>query len=406
MDENDGEVEPVALERLNNLVFNESPEVLPATSTGTSATVSGIEEQETEVTENALIDAYLSDPSPPTEIQAASPLLLQPDAFVDWFAAINVFKLLTKFNHHDPVEIVKFVPSGNSRATPKPFLYYCGLGQCGYKTWHPRDVENYQVCCDGALKEKNLVCPHDDCGRSFSTEASLKTHQNHYHAFEPRICPRCPEQTNVIFQDYSTWNKHQKDVHYLFNPPIHCPLKDQSCTQTEKLYTSRSVLYHHLRMVHKHPSPPDLVPAFKKMRTGVKKPVQRFECPLDDCTSGSHASPKLLRNHLQRKHAFSDAEAWNLVPATKGEKVSQAVRAAKGPEPAKIPWKCPVASCTSKGRFKDKNSRREHLQNVHKWKHEKAIEHVPLTAREIELKAKARAGTESSEEEEGQKAIF
>lgn len=88
-----------------------------------------------EETDDALMEAYLEEMAPSAGSNPF-PLAFEPDAFVNFFATVNVFKLTPSFKQNDPVKAAKVVASGNSRAAPTPFLLHYGAGQCEYKTWN------------------------------------------------------------------------------------------------------------------------------------------------------------------------------------------------------------------------------------------------------------------------------
>lgn len=107
-----------------------------------------------------------------------------------------------------------------------------------------------------------------------------------------------------------------------------------------------------------------------------------------------------VRNHLKRKHQFSEEDALEMVPLSKAEKTSKKNRETKGPKPKKQ-WKCPVEDCDSKVLLHSNHHRRRHLIGVHEWSEERTMEHVPYSKREItSQKNKGKAPDEEEEEDE------
>ena len=390
LDDNNDEVDPTAFHALETLLFDNVQDPEGATSEETQPRIEAdnTELWDTEATNNALVEAYLEEALPPPECEI-SPLLLEPDAFVDWFAAINTFKLSSSFRQNDAVEAAKRVASGNSRAMPSPFLLYCGNGKCDYKSWNYSVLQMHQVVCKGTgSAEKHFSCSQDGCNKTYSTQGALRSHELTIHEFQPRPCIRCPDQPDVVYHSINEWKRHQTAEHSGFDEPMYCPLREDNCNHSEKLYDRSSALLNHLRGVHgKSGAQSHALLPNKEL---VRPKAQSFDCPVQGCTLEHKSnSNRDVRNHLQRKHDLSTEEALELVPISKAEAAKAKSKAKSGAttKPAKETWKCPVAECTSKAAFPANRERRKHLRGTHQWTQDRTMEYVPLSKAE-----KARSG--------------
>lgn len=102
-----------------------------------------------------------------------------------------------------------------------------------------------------------------------------------------------------------------------------------------------------------------------------------------------------------KSHKLTQEQALELVPDSKKAKTRQDNRAKAVPKPR---WKCPVDDCESKGTFDNGNSnRRRHLERVHKWTTERAVEYIPLSAleRRNAIDQAARTVAAAQEKEKG-----
>jgi hypothetical protein len=372
-DEN--EVEPAALEALESLVFGfdsgpENGDSAPGTTAAEATLDSHI--WDTDAIEDTLVQAHL-DETPAHSGMESRPLLFEPDTFVDWFAAINVFRFA-----RNSVTIESRQPVGNSRDVPTPFLFHCGVGACEYQSDRVKSIETHQVYCDGCPPvEKCFSCPEDGCLRTFSTADSLRTHTRSTHEWEPVSCSQCPQDPNTLYHDVNELRRHQDWIHHVFEEPRRCPLP----CDNEALYTRYSALRQHLASVHHQTA--EQIGVLVPPKTPARSPKSSYDCPIAHCTLKNNATSNIaLRNHLIRKHDYTEEQALELVPDSKTAKTKQKRRKEAEPKPPRPRWKCPVNDCKSKRTFRANRDRRTHLQS-HKWTADEAMEYVPLSKAEI-----------------------
>lgn len=377
LDNNDAEVDECQFRLLESLVFDGCEEDGQSTEQTSTADA---ELWDSDTISDTLIEAHLSQSQSAGNL---SPLGLEPDDFINWFAAINVFKLSASFKQNDPDEAAKYVPTGNSRDPPTPFSFYCGIGQCEYKTWKYAALEVHQISCNGGKSvEKHFSCNQHDIPHQFLTEESLRTHVQKYHNWKPRPCNRCPDAPDVLYYDINEWKRHQMKAHDDFEESIYCPLRhQQDCNNTETLYENFSTIRQHLINVHKQSS--EQIRVFLPAKERVAPQKQDFDCPIEDCGHKNSQCNRDLRLHLQRKHHKTEGEALELVPLSEKEKARKEKQVSKADKPAKENWSCPVDECDSEGTFSANRERRNHLKRIHKWTEKEALEFVPLSKAEI-----------------------
>jgi uncharacterized C2H2 Zn-finger protein len=172
-------------------------------------------------------------------------LNLEADESVDWFAAINIFKLTSSFKQNDAVE------AGNSHSVPTPYPYYCRIGECEFRTWNfkfsgesPNIVRWQQT--------KVLYMRPARPPILFSTEESLNTHVNQHHDYRSRPCQRCPNAPGVLYHDINKWKRHQSKAHDDFDEPKHCSLRhEEERNIVETLYEHQNPPRLHLTQIHR-----------------------------------------------------------------------------------------------------------------------------------------------------------
>lgn len=380
LDSNDAEVDEPQFGVLESLVFDGHCEV----NEGTEPTSAADEKLwDSDTIDDALIELHLGGQRAAENL---SPLEFKSDDFVDWFAAVNVFKLSTSFKQNDPDEAAKHVPTGNSRNPPTPFSYYCGIGECDHKTWNYKALGDHQTSCDGTSKlvKKDFFCNQHDPPLPFLTEDSLRSHVSVHHKFTPRPCARCPDAPDVLYDTINDWKRHQSKVHDAFEEPIRCPLRHEECNNAETLYENLSAIRQHLTHVHKQTSEQLRVYFPPKQPVRPKEQCkQDFDCPIEECDNEDARTNRDLRNHLKRRHHKTEDEALELVPLSAREIANKGKRAqnADEPKPAKEQWKCAVSGC--KSTFPANRDRHNHLIRHHDWTEEQAKEFVPPSKAEI-----------------------
>ncbi|SMR55280.1 unnamed protein product [Zymoseptoria tritici ST99CH_1E4] len=261
----------------------------------TGPTDQGSEEDvDDESIEQALADEVLqidmANSVGPAETEA--PSLLTGNAFVDKFAAINVYRLKRSFDSNDPNIVAKYIPTGNSREPPTAYLYYCS--KCPYGSRWQNVVESHEVTCGGDDhndEDASLVkttstfdCHYADCGKPYTKVTSLQSHISTIHEFKPKTCVRCPESSSVIYHTHLELQKHTKNAHDGLEQPTVCP-QSAECGKTEA-YTNKTAFKLHMRSVHKK-TPQQiekLVPRKKTVRSSKKKAAMMSDGEEDDAT--------------------------------------------------------------------------------------------------------------------------
>lgn len=350
------------------------------------------------ISDDQMIEAFVTELPPSTE-GGPPHRVLEPDAFVDWFAAINVFKLSASFSQTDPAEAAKRVASGNSRSNPTAWLYHCGIGSCVFKTWSTVDMDRHLVVCKGApVPETPWHSEWEGCNKSFSTENSLQSHESIVHKWTPRPCSHCPDKQDVIYEDKNALKRHAAAEHDELEEASVCPLHDENCTRPDFLYTRAAPLLLHLTQVHKRTRQEGgalLPPQKQYASTRYQKPKASYECPVEGCMYLEPAQNRnQVRSHLTRFHKFTKARVLELVPLARRPNRSWDTEQT----PVETPKWCPVSDCASKGIFAQTHKKRQHLRDVHKWTDEAILAFLPLTG--IAL-AKARKRSQQKAVEGG-----
>jgi len=107
-----------------------------------------------------------------------------------------------------------------------------------------------------------------------------------------------------------------------------------------------------------------------------------YSCPIEDCDFEDGKTNRELRSHLKRKHEKMEEEAIELVPLSSLEQTNKKRKLEeKEPKPAKELWKCAVEDC--KRTFPANRDRRQHLVKKHSWTEEEVKAFVPLSKAEI-----------------------
>ncbi|MCJ1248830.1 hypothetical protein MMC30_006050 [Trapelia coarctata] len=174
VDDNGTEVEPATLETLGALVFGE-PSVTSAQEDPQS--FNDGEVWSSEAIQKAIEDAYLDQSLAPKD-DHATPDKLTPNAFVEWFAKVNMFKLSSSFKQNDSDEAVKRSANRNNRDPPLPIAL---------RSW-PMQLQNVEP------------------GRTSGTPASVS-------------------------REYQ-----QSSAHGKFDTPMCCPSENEDCNNPKKLF--------------------------------------------------------------------------------------------------------------------------------------------------------------------------
>ncbi|KFY81162.1 hypothetical protein V498_08733 [Pseudogymnoascus sp. VKM F-4517 (FW-2822)] len=144
------------------------------------------------------------------------------------------------------VEAGKYVPCGNSRDPPTPFLYFCSKG-CGHSKELRYKVVHHEINCDGQSTDRLFKCQRSGCQKSFKTDMSLRVHVGDVHDFKPIACDKCPDQSTTVYETKRELKKHQDAVHCVVEKQ-HCPLQEHCGFSNE--YTRKTLLRQHLRRKH------------------------------------------------------------------------------------------------------------------------------------------------------------
>ena len=244
-------------------------------------------------------DAFVDDASLPWTntdglSMQQSPLTLDPELFVEWFATINTYT--NPQNQTDSIDDDKRPAVGHNQLTPSPFLYFCGKGNCSYQS-NRLDVfkAHYHTCRGGKNKkdeDRPWACREPGCDKTYMSNHILRQHVERVHEWIPSPCPDCPDDPDKLYNTKAALTNHRNRTHGKFHSQ--CPLRDHpECTCPDKIFTFRSYLVNHLNQTH-HTAPPEhdaLLPRPKKVKNDLK-------CPADGCQSKA----KLECDSVRRKH--------------------------------------------------------------------------------------------------------
>ncbi len=212
-----------------------------------------------------------------------------------------------------------------------------------------------------------------------SSESALRHHITDLHEWEPRPCRVCgPENGGLLYQTRYEYSNHVKDVLDRFDPPIHCPLRDEGCNAKERVYDRRDGLLYHL--VHPNSHNLDAGEARKMApmpRPKIAKAKVTWECPIEECTFPFRATNfGDLRTHLKTYHSLTDDQALEMVPISKQESNRARKREREG---SNRNWQCPVDGCKSETKSLVRTpKRRDHLIKKHEWSYERTLAHVAI----------------------------
>jgi hypothetical protein len=282
----------------------------------------------------ALLEA---DPVGPSN----SPLYLEGDAFVNYFAAYNIFRLLSPFDHTSEEEVSRHVPTGNSRSKPEPMWFYCRKAECKFRSIYPRKVVSHRVTCDGSLRnaDKPFRCSEEGCDKAFPSLGALEQHIKRTHRWLPRACTQCPMVPDAyIFHSQEELGEHRDKKHNDLPEPQRCPLA-QTCLSTKQYLTFPS-LSEHLRKIHLLTV--DQVALHMpekvwKISSMANMPV--MVCPVEGCDPTLSESPPsfygrfMLRLHLVEAHGMTYDQALESAPDIE--------------PPEKKGRPCPVPNCSA-----------------------------------------------------------
>ena len=293
--------------------------------------------------------------------------------YIDLLAKINIFRNTAHFDHWNPEEVSKHVPTGNSREQPSPFLYYCSQG-CAYASWRPELARSHAVNCKGPKQNEaneSHDCSEDGCGATYTNRNSLAVHMWRKHNFKPRKCGKgCSEEESPIFITSNEYKNHVTALHDDLEEPTKCPLADDC--RYDKVFTKRTSLRTHLHNIHEitiEDMPKYVEKAPEDPELKYKKPSDPFEskCVILGCQSQvTFKGRSLLRAHLLQVHKKTQDEARELVP------LSETWKARDKPAPMER-MGCPMEGCKSKQAFNGPASLRNHLMApAHKMTKENA----------------------------------
>ncbi|KAF2221497.1 hypothetical protein BDZ85DRAFT_320676 [Elsinoe ampelina] len=255
------------------------------------------------------------------------PSELNGNDFVAVFAGINVYRLKRSFDSSNAAVVAQYIPTGNSRDAPTPYLYRCS--KCEYTNrWH-HVVQTHEVACtkdkSTATKEKH-ACPYENCKKSYIKEETLKAHISTTHEYVPRPCPRCDDQPEVLFETYNLLQKHLREEHDDLPNPMKCPFSD--ICGNEKEFTTKKHFKAHLR-APPHLKTPKEIESFV-VRKKTTRAKFRQQCPLGTCQQDDvFTSASQLRKHLVKEHDMSVQHAELQVPLTKREEGARKRKAKK-----------------------------------------------------------------------------
>lgn len=268
-------------------------------------------EADDEEVEQALADELQQDSAGET-----TPTHLTGNSFVTKFSTINVYRLKRSFDSSNPDVVAAYVPTGNSRDPPEPFLHFCS--KCNYSSRWIHVLEMHEVACtvdpDSTPNETRYYCHYEGCTKSYPKESTLKTHINTAHEFVPKSCIQCPDKPDVIFNTQYELTNHRSKFHNDLDNPTVCPYQDE-CGK-EDVYTDKKAFKLHLRSVHK--KTPKEIEAIIPRKKAVRA-RKEFRCPMQPCKVGGVFTAATLRKHLVSGHGLTASQADIQVPLGKIE---------------------------------------------------------------------------------------
>lgn len=296
-------------------------------------------------------------PQLPTAIDATI-FPIDPDSFVNFLARINVFRNFGHWNHNDPMENMKHVPTGNSREAPVAFWYHCPRG-CEYSHYLPEKVREHDVNCKGPKQRsqiEQLVCHEEGCMATFTNKNSLAAHTHRKHNWQQRKCTAgCSEENSPVFNSFADYKKHLIELHDELEDETLCPLEAE-CSSAQ-LFTTRTSLRRHLRSLHGVTTEDMEIFVKSKVSTYQKKrDIFSSKCAIAGCKSTIvFETRSQLRDHLANAHKLSVDEARAHVPLSDQWKPRAMPTALE-------PRRCPAVDvCKSRQVFKGPATLRNHL---------------------------------------------
>lgn len=277
---------------------------------------SGLLDDDQQEADDEEVEQVLADELQPVPADETTPTRLTGNPFVTKFATINVYRLKRSFDSSDPDVVASYVPTGNSRDPPEPFLYFCS--KCGYSSRWVHVLETHEASCtvdpDATPNETRYHCHYEGCSKSYPKESTLKTHIRTAHEFVPKPCTRCPDKPDVIYYTQYELTNHRDQVHNGLDNPTVCPYQDE-CGK-EDAYTDKKAFKLHLRSVHK--KTPKEIEAIIPRKKSVRARTE-FRCPMPTCKDGGIFTAATLRKHLISGHGLTASEADVQVPLCKIE---------------------------------------------------------------------------------------
>lgn len=257
------------------------------------------------------VEQVLADELRPVTADDTTPTRLTGNPFVTKFATINVYRLKRSFDSSDPDVVATYVPTGNSRDPPEPFLYFCS--KCGYSCRWVRVVESHEAACtvdpNATPNETRYHCHYEGCSKSYPKESTLQAHINVIHEFLPKPCVQCPDKPDVIFYTQYELTNHRTKFHNGLDTPTVCPYQDE-CGKPEA-FTDKQPFKWHLRSVHKK-TPKEIEAIIPRKKTVRAR--KEFRCPMPTCKDGGVFTAAALRKHLISGHGLTASEADVQVP--------------------------------------------------------------------------------------------
>ncbi|KAG6362413.1 hypothetical protein INS49_010643 [Diaporthe citri] len=218
---------------------------------GQAAKDSGLLDDDQDEANDEEVEQVLADELQPVSADQTTPTRLTGNALVTKCATINVYKLKRSFDSSDPDVVSMYVPTGNSRDPPEPFLYFCS--KCGYSNRWVHVVEMHEAACtvdpDATANEERYHCHYEGCSKSYPKETTLKAHIHSAHQFVPKPCVQCPDKPDVIFNtQYELTNDRTKFHNDLDNPTM-CLYQDE-CGKQEAYNDKKAFKLHLCFFMH------------------------------------------------------------------------------------------------------------------------------------------------------------
>ncbi|KAJ5910250.1 hypothetical protein N7504_004893 [Penicillium tannophilum] len=173
--------------------------------------------------------------------------------FIGRYARLNIV-LLQAFARkwralarNEPSDVSLHSVTGNSRDEPTPFVFHCHNHGCSYETIIKDTLQQHERACSGHRRGGDVVCPHANCGKSFTNQKCLIAHIRRTHQWVAKPCEHGCEPTKV-YSTFGSYEYHIRMAHKTSDKwPCRC--RYPGCKK-DKTYMDSGSLRTHLAHAH------------------------------------------------------------------------------------------------------------------------------------------------------------